>query len=347
MPEKKIDPALWIFLIYLVGGVVLYKLSPTITGALILGVYLSMIIMVPARFIVKIKFIGERASLVISSILVFTLLVATVIQVFPIVIEEASRLFATLSEGGLSVTGLTSQLPEPVREILYNERILSLLNEQLSKIVTTFSSYGMNLLNTVISAVPNFITALVIFLIAATYLTTLKPVFRENLWRFFPASTRGKSISFVSEYYGTIKSFISGQLIIALIVGIIVGVGMSIAGIPYSVFLGFLAGVTNFIPFFGVIITAVPAIFLGLANYGLWGLFRVGIVLILANQLESWVLSPKIQGDRMDLNWFVILVGLLFFGGIFGIIGILFAIPIMVFIKKFWITYVQAEFKRL
>ncbi len=122
---------------------------------------------------------------------------------------------------------------------------------------------------------------------------------------------------------------------------------MTVAGIQYAVFLGFLAGVTNLIPFFGVIITAVPAVFLGLAKYGLFGLLRVAIVLVAANQIESWVLSPKIQGDRMELNWFVILLGILLFGGLFGIVGVLFAIPIMVFIKEFWICYVQEALKKL
>ncbi len=347
MVRSRIDPALWIFLLYLAGVGLLYRFSPVITGALILGLYLSMIIMVPARFIARIKFINERASLIISSVLVFALLVITIYQVFPIVIEEAGKLFRTLAEEDISISGIALQLPDSLREIIYDERLVKILNEQLSRIVTAFSTFGMKLLNTGIQNIPNAVTAFIVFIIAATYLTSLKPVFRDNLWRFFPSSTRGKSIRFVTSYYGSIKAFISGQLIIALVVGLIIGIGMSIAGIPYAVFLGFLAGITNFIPFFGVIITAIPAIFLGLANFGLFGLLRVAIVLILANQIESWVLSPKIQGDRMELNWFVILLGILLFGGLFGIIGVLFAVPIMVFIKNFWISYVQEAFRRM
>ena len=344
---RRIDPALWIFMIYLAAAVILYRLSPTITGALILGLYLSMIIMVPARYISKVKFISEKASLVISALFVFTVMIVTIYQVFPIVIEEAGKLFKTLTEENVSISSLIGGMPPFFQDIMRNDSIMKILEEQLSKIVSAFSSYGMNLLNTTIHTIPNALTSLVIFLIAAVYLSSLKPVFRDNLWRFFPKSTRRKSIAFVHDYYASIKSFISGQLIIALVVGLIVGFGMSLAGIPYGVFLGFLAGVTNFIPFFGVIITAVPAIFLGLVNYGLWGLLRVGIVLVLANQIESWVLSPKIQGDRMELNWFVILLGILLFGGLFGIIGVLFAVPIMVFIKNFWTVYVQAAFRRL
>jgi len=346
MTEKNTDPALWIFILYLALVVIMYRLSPTITGALILGLYLSMIIMVPARLIAKIKFIGERASLIISSILVFAVLVVTVYQIFPIVYDEASKLFSTLSSTDISIEELLAQLPVFLRDIIGSGKSNDAVTEQLSNLISTFTSYGMNLMNSILPMIPNMLTAIVIFIITATYISTLKPVFRDNLWRFFPASTRNKSTGFVREYYNSIKTFISGQLIIAFIVGLIVGIGMTIAGIPYAVFLGFLAGVTNLIPFFGVIITSVPAIFLALANYGLFGLIRVGIVLIIANQLESWVLSPKIQGDRMELNWFVILLGILLFGSLFGIVGVLFAVPIMVFIKEFWKQYVQDAFRR-
>lgn len=347
MPTKKIDPALWIFMVYLAGAVIMYRLSPMITGAVILGLYLSMIIMVPARYIEKIKFISTKASLIISSILVFAVLIITVYQIFPILIDEGSKLFRTLMSTNIEIDQVLAQLPAFIRNLIGSGQSTDALSQQLSQLISTFSSLGLKLINGAIPMIPNAITAIIIFIIAATYLTSLKPVFKDNLWRFFPASTRNKSVDFVSRYYTNIKAFISGQLIIAMIVGLIVGVGMTVAGIQYAVFLGFLAGVTNLIPFFGVIITAVPAVFLGLAKYGLFGLLRVAIVLVAANQIESWVLSPKIQGDRMELNWFVILLGILLFGGLFGIVGVLFAIPIMVFIKEFWICYVQEALKKL
>jgi predicted PurR-regulated permease PerM len=346
MSEKRLDPAIWIFLLYFAILIVFYILSPVIVGAVIIGLYLSMIIMVPARLFFKIKFINRKLAIILSAILVFTVLSVMITMIFPIVVDEAVKLFTTLSESDLSIEKVVAGLPEFITNLQYNSQFLELLQQLGTTVVSGFSSYGMNLLNSLVSRIPNAVTAIVIFVIASSYLTVLVPLFSKNLWRFFPASTGEKSAKFVSHYYSIIKSFISGQLIIAAVVGLIIGIGFTIAGIPYAVFLGFLSFVTNFIPFFGVILAAVPAVFLGLSNYGLWGLLRVGIVLILANQIESWVLSPKIQGDRMELNWFAILVGILLFGSLFGIVGVLFAIPIMVFIKEFWISYVQEAFSR-
>jgi predicted PurR-regulated permease PerM len=71
------------------------------------------------------------------------------------------------------------------------------------------------------------------------------------------------------------------------------------------------------------------------------------IVLIVANQIESWVLSPRIQGSRMKLNWFAILLSILLAGSILGIAGVLLGIPMLLFFKKFWVEYIQESYNKL
>ncbi len=185
MPTKKIDPALWIFMVYLAGAVIMYRLSPMITGAVILGLYLSMIIMVPARYIEKIKFISTKASLIISSILVFAVLIITVYQIFPILIDEGSKLFRTLMSTNIEIDQVLAQLPAFIRNLIGSGQSTDALSQQLSQLISTFSSLGLKLINGAIPMIPNAITAIIIFIIAATYLTSLKPVFKDNLWRFF------------------------------------------------------------------------------------------------------------------------------------------------------------------
>ncbi|MGC9313170.1 MAG: AI-2E family transporter, partial [Sediminispirochaetaceae bacterium] len=118
-------------------------------------------------------------------------------------------------------------------------------------------------------------------------------------------------------------------------------------GIPYALFLGFISGITNFIPYLGVLVAAVPAVVLGLSYQGIMGVLKVAIVLAAANQFEGWILSPRIQGNRMKLNWFIIILSILVSGAIFGLVGILIAIPLVAFFKKFWIWYVQDAFRRM
>lgn len=338
----KIDFSLWVFLIYISVFIFLYNLSPTILGAITFGWYLSMIIEVPARNLSKLKFISYNLAIVISSLVMFALLAYGLFQIIPIILDEGKTIFSSLSE---SFTGI--KLPEFFERTEIGITIAGWLNSFAGELVNKFTAIGVTALNYIIQNIPGAMTGVVIFIITASYLTSVTPVLKKNLWRFFPFSGRKKAISFAGNYYNSVRHFIGGQMIIALCVGIIVGLGMFISGIPYSLFLGFLSGIANFIPYLGAAIAAIPALILGFSYGGAAGVMKALIVLMCASQLEVWILSPKIQGNRMEINWFIILIGIMLFGSLFGLVGILLAIPIMVFIKKYWITYVQVALERL
>ena len=97
----------------------------------------------------------------------------------------------------------------------------------------------------------------------------------------------------------------------------------------------------------GAIIAGVPALLVGLTHGGLWGIGKVAIVIIFTNQIESWVLSPRIQGKRMRLNWFVIIIAIFFCAQFLGIVGVLLAIPMLIFFRDFWTGYVQKAFEKI
>jgi predicted PurR-regulated permease PerM len=110
--------------------------------------------------------------------------------------------------------------------------------------------------------------------------------------------------------------------------------------IPNPVFLGLLAGITDFIPYLGVIITAIPMLLLGFSAHGFIGVIFALIILTVTNQLEMWIYSPRISQEQVKINWFVILISMLTFGQFFGIVGVLITVPLLIIIKNLWITFV-------
>ena len=341
---RRIDPAIWVFLGYAVLFFILFSVSPSILGALTLGWYLSMIIDVPTRLLSKIKFIPYKVAIVISSILVYALLVTGFSRLIPLLIDEGKRLFGLLRRSAANLDWNTLLF---IKNDFIRERILSSIDDLLSLASGQVASLGGEALNWLVQTAPSAMTATLIFIIAASYFTAAVPVMRKNLWRFFPKSTREKAIAFTASFYGDLRHFIRGQVLIALLVGLCIGFGMFIVGIPYALFLGFLSGITNFIPFLGLIIAGIPALLVGVANGGWWGLAKVLIVIVITNQLESWVFSPRIQGKRMKLNWFIIIVSIFLSAQLLGLIGVLLAIPLLVFIRKFWVEYAQEAFRKL
>ncbi len=336
------DPAMWIILIYFLLFFVIFKAAATILGAILFGWYLSLIIEVPTRFLGKLKFIKYKTSVIVSSIFMFFVLAYAVYSIFPILIEEGQKLFPMLGKAARDIN-----FEELIKNENIDPRVINWLNDLTAQIGQQFSDFGVNILNSLIKYIPDAMTATIIFVITASYFTTLTPVLRKNIWRFFPKSTRTKSITFIAEFYRDIRHFIGGQVIIAALVGTMVGMGSLFAGIPYALFLGFLSGITNFVPFLGVIVAAIPALLLGFVHGGVMGFIKIAIVLIASNQIETWVLNPKIQGARMQINWFAILIAILFCGAILGIAGVLLAIPLLLFIKRYWQEYVQEAYDNL
>jgi len=340
--EKKIDPSFWVFLVYFFGFFLLYKLTATVMGALLFGWYLSLIIEVPANFLSRIKGVSFKLATVISSLVIFSLMAYAFYQVIPILLDEGKKIFPMITQAAEDL-----QLNMMGENTRIDPKVIEWVENFTSDLVTRFSEFGVNIINWIIQNIPNAMTATLLFIVTASYFTALTPILKGNIWRFFPSSTRAKAIAFMKDYYRDIRHFIGGQVIIAVTVGTLVGVGMFLSGVPYSLFLGFLSGITNFIPFVGVFVASIPSLLLGFTHGSFGGVIKVIIVLVVVNQLESWVLAPRIQGQRMKLNWFAIVVAIFLCGAFFGVVGVLLAIPLLIFFRNFWSQYVQEMFKRL
>jgi predicted PurR-regulated permease PerM len=141
------------------------------------------------------------------------------------------------------------------------------------------------------------------------------------------------------EFVGIIVSFFRGQLVIGLIMGALLALGFSLVGLKFGLFIGLMLGILNIVPYLGTIIGLL--ITLPLAFFqpeGGWQL--IGLVLavyIIVQLLESWLLTPKIMGDRTGLHPVTIIVSIFFWGTAFGgVLGMLFAIPLTAFFVTVW-----------
>ena len=334
LPVKAFDPAMWVIVLYLFLFFAFFKASPQIMGAILFGWYLSMIISVPTRFLTR--FIKYTLALLISSIGMFVLIAFAIYSIFPVLIEEGKKFFPVVGSTASDINVENFFNGENI-----DPRLTEWVNSLIGDVGRNISEFGASILNTIIQHIPAVSTSAILFVITAAYFATVMPVLRENLWRLFPESTRKRSIHFIRECYKDIEHYIRGQVILALIVGVMVGVGTSLSGVPYSLFLGFLSGIFDFIPFLGPTLVSIPGMLLGFLYGGIPGLIKMLIVFLFANQFESWVLQPRIQGSRMKLNWFAILLAILVAGSIFGLPGVLIGIPFLAFFKRFWAEYVQ------
>ena len=133
-----------------------------------------------------------------------------------------------------------------------------------------------------------------------------------------------------------LQSFVRGQLIDSLYVGVMTTIGMAIVGLPYFVVIGFFAGVGNLIPYLGPIIGFIPAFFVALLTPGY---FSAGSVLLIAGifvvvQLtESAFVYPLAVGKSVNLHPLVVILGIIIGGRFGGILGMLIAVPVISIVK--------------
>lgn len=156
---------------------------------------------------------------------------------------------------------------------------------------------------------------------------------------FLKPSVRDDVVFLASEFVAIVESFFRGQLVIGLIMGVLYAIGFTVIGLKFGLFIGLALGLLNVIPYLGTILglaTTLPLAFF--QPDGGWHLVGLVIVVKLVVQaIESWVLTPKIMGDRTGLHPAAIIFAVFFWGTAFhGVLGMLLAVPLTAFFVTVW-----------
>lgn len=134
------------------------------------------------------------------------------------------------------------------------------------------------------------------------------------------------------EISKVIRNFIRGNLLVALLVAVLATLGMALIGMDFPFLIGIIVGITNFIPYFGAVIAAIPALFLALLKSPWMALSVLGVMLII-QQLEGNIISPKVIGECVDLHPLTLIFALLVGGELWGISGMIFSVPLAAIMK--------------
>ena len=124
----------------------------------------------------------------------------------------------------------------------------------------------------------------------------------------------------------TISAYIGGQALECLFVGVFTFIGYLMIGMPYAYLLGFIAGVSNIIPYLGPYIGIAPALIIGL-SISIPKTIMVIVVVVIVQQIDGNLIYPNVIGRSLDIHPLTIIILLLVAGNIYGILGMILAIP--------------------
>lgn len=205
--------------------------------------------------------------------------------------------------------------------------------------ISKFFSNGSHLTQSffdAISSVTSSIISITLGMVISFYIL-LDPEFFSKLWEKtldLCAPKRKASIkALFTDINQVISNFLRGQLLDALIVGILSSIGLTIIGLKFSILIGTFAGIANIIPYFGPLFGMIAAALVALIS-GDYQLILLSVIVLFAiQQLDSNFISPRVVGSATGLHPVFILLAVLIGGNLLGILGMLIAVPVASIIK--------------
>jgi len=145
------------------------------------------------------------------------------------------------------------------------------------------------------------------------------------------------------EFIDNVKQYMKIKSVFSLITGLLIYLSMLAMGLDYALLWGVLAFMLNFVPNIGSIIAAIPAVLLGFVQLGFIGALEVGAIFMIVNIILGSILEPKYMGQGLGLSTLVVFLSLLFWGWVFGPVGMLLSIPLTIMLKLALQTNLQTQ----
>ncbi len=265
-------------------------------------------------------------------------------------VQQAARFSSELPALIDSLVRASQTLPANLRALPLPQVLLDVIDQAYQSLGALLKS----LTDSLVSGVEGFVTQggllggltglagdavrFFAFLAMTIYLVMDLPRVGRSLVRAAPVPYQNVVEELATDLGRSVGNYLRGQLVIAIVVGGMIGGGLALLGVPLAASLGFLAGVFNIVPYLGVIVGIVPSMLLA-AGQGWFQVAGVVVVFTAANQLESHLLSPLILGRTTRLHPVTVIIAVLIGLHLFGIWGGVFAVPLASFLKAIYDRY--------
>lgn len=294
-----------LFFPFLISGVLFYLFRPVVEGL--------MKIRVPRVLAILIIYIIGIGLLVLVGFLIGPPLskqVNTLIENLPSMLDKAQVRFVQMSH-------------HPWIEPYVDWNVIS--QTVVNYLKTSYSVIGSNIAN-FLGVITNVITVLVTVPFILYYMLREGHRAPDYFLQLFPEWERKQGMAILQDLDQALSSYIKGQVIVSVSIGILVYIGYLIIGIEYSLLLAIIAMFTNIIPFLGPLLGVIPALIVALITSPSM-VYQVLIVAVIAQQLEGNLISPYVMGKSLKIHPLTIILILLVAGSLGGFLGLLLAVP--------------------
>lgn len=281
------------------------------------------------------KFLSIAVAIICAVTVVVLLIILILPQVWDSTIKIIRILPARLSYCNSMIDKVLQDQPELQSYFNhFSSQIESGLNDVLSansSMMQTIQGIVNNITVQLIEVLSVFKNMFLGFLIAV-YLLASRKLFGAQakllLYGIFPnrwAKIIEEEVRYTDKMF---NGFFVGKIIDSAIIGLICFAGTTILGFDSAAFISVVIGITNIIPFFGPFIGAIPCALLLLLGRHPWDALYFLIFIVILQQVDGNIIGPKILGNTTGVSSFWVLFSILLFGGLWGIVGMVIAVPL-------------------
>jgi len=326
-----------------------------IIAPLLYGILFSYFIYIPHHAIEKllrkskVEFISKRAR-GFSTIIIFLILLLIVIFVLSIVLPI---IFSSIVDFANSIPGYITTITDFFDNMPDDSIWVDL------DVANTLQTYSTDFLHTVVnpdgigqfamgvisfagdifSVIMGMVISLYILLDRDRIIVFFK---RLNVAVFKREDRVNRTIKYLSQINKVLFTFIASKGIDSLINFVVASTILFIFGVPYALLLGLIAGIFNFIPYIGSIISAFIISILTLITTDVSTGIYVMICLLVFHQMDGNFIEPRIMKSSLKINPILVIIAVVIGGAYFGIVGMFLAVPFAVIIKQILIEYIDS-----
>lgn len=311
------------------------------------GLLISYILFMPCKKIEnalsksKLKFVKKKARglSVIATYIIFVLIMVIIINcIFPVLKESVVELVSNIPGYYETLVNKYKELPEDsvLKSDVIKDKMTELSNIDMKQFLSINNEkiieYVKNIINIFSGIFDIFVS-----IIVSVYILLQRTAIMKFLRRFARAVFKKNTYEAVNKYFTKANevffTFISSQLLDAVIVGILTTVAMLIIKVKYAPLIGFTIGLFNMIPYIGAIVAVGIGILITFITGGLGKAIAMAIVVIILQQIDANIINPKIIGVSLEISPLLVIFAVTVGGAYFGILGMFLGVPIAVVIK--------------
>jgi predicted PurR-regulated permease PerM len=316
-------------LIALAGALLIWLLAPVLAPFLIAGVLGYVLLPTVDRLVAR--KVPRVLAVTLIEVVAFVLIAAVLLLIVPILSKElpllrehlpvlADKLNGTMSPW-LAQFGVDVSLDSTSIRNFVVKYLGANIEDGLSAALSSARIGGSFLLALIGNAV---LVPAVLF-----YLLMDWPQLSARLHRLIPPRLRARVQSFLNDCDEMLGQYLRGQLLVMVILAVYYSVGLALFRFDLAVPVGVFTGLAVFIPYLGFGLGLVLALLAGVLQFASWyGVVAVAVVYGVGQVLESFILTPRLVGERIGINPLTVIFALLAFGHLAGFVGVLIALPV-------------------